>query len=77
MDLSKVKIYDVDVQPDGNVKVVTEFTPEEMKAVLSVGLITLLMSGFVPPSVAHHFENEDDEQQAFLDNIPVDELPRA
>lgn len=75
-----MKIYEMEKQEDGSVKVVSELNPEEMKAVLTLGLMNLFMNGLAPTSMAHHFAEcevvdpnevevtaEDDGSLAMLD----------
>jgi len=48
-----MKLYEIERHPEtGNVKVETELTPEEMKALLNIGLIACLQQGVMIASIA-------------------------
>ncbi len=49
-------MWEVEQTPEGGAKVVTEFTAEEVRAVLTLGLMNLFMNGLCPNSMVHHFE---------------------
>jgi hypothetical protein len=57
-------VWEVEQTPEGGAKVTTELSGDELKAVLTIGLVTLFAAGFAPTSMAHHFtELEDDGKE--------------
>jgi len=58
-----IKLYDLAIQPDGSVKVITELKPEEMQFMLEIALNILVAHGVVPNSLVHHFEGDEENQE--------------
>lgn len=53
--LISMKLYDMVQNEDGTVKVETELTPEEMRALLQLGVMACIQNGVMVASLAHHF----------------------
>lgn len=67
-----MKLYELDIQEDGKVKVQTELTPQDMKILLSFGMVSMLNQGLMVASLAHHFPpgdlpDDDEEENPYED----------
>lgn len=71
----KVKIYDIEKQADGSIKIVSELTAEETKFMLEFALNNLYAFGFVPKSLEKYFSKEEQERE-LLESIPTEELTK-
>jgi hypothetical protein len=72
-----LKIYEVETQADGSVKVTTEFTPEEVKSLLTLALTMCLSQGLAPASIAHLFQPTEDKEEIDLGEIPTERFYNA
>ena len=71
-----MKIYNIIQAEDGTVKVESELTAEEMKFMLEFALNNLTFFGYVPNSLAKYYSKEE-QQKAFLQELDVEDLPKA
>lgn len=55
-----MKLYELEQQQDGSVKVETELTPEDMKILLTIGLMGCLQQGVMVASLIHHYKQPED-----------------
>ncbi len=73
-----MKIYSIEKQEDGSVKVESVLTPEEMQFMLEFAMIGLMQLGLVPKSVAAYAEaHEEQQQQEFLANVDPKDIGQA
>ena len=72
-----IKLYDVTINSDGSVRVVSDLTPDDMKMMLELAFVMLLTHGLTAPSLASFFPSKEEQQAAFLDNITEDKMFKA
>ena len=75
--LKHIKFYDLEIQADGSVKVVTELSPEDMKILLEFAFIQMMAYGFTLPSLLHYFPSTEEQQKALLQAVDKDTLAKA
>lgn len=75
------KIYELTIQADGSVRVVTDISPDDMKFLLEFGLMQLMGFGYTVQSLAGFFptpeESASQAQKQFLENTPPDQMGKA
>ena len=82
-----MKLYDPVVDPvTGNIKIETELTPEEIRALLGTALVFCISHGMAPNSLTHHFlpggelhyiASAEDPSTGEQVKTPVEETPQV
>jgi len=56
-----IKLYNLEQKEDGSVTVQTELSPEDMLALLTIGMYACMERGVMVKSLAGHFNSQDDD----------------
>lgn len=56
-----IKLYNLEQKEDGSVTVQTELSPEDMLALLTIGMYACMERGVMVKSLAGHFNPQDDD----------------
>lgn len=76
--MAHLKLYNIIIQEDGSTKVETELTPDEMRALLTVGVNAALQQGVMVASLVKYFPSDETESDISAEeevyNSTIDDL---
>lgn len=68
-----IKLYNLEQKEDGSVTVQTELSPEDMLALLTIGMYACMERGVMVKSLASHFQTQDDPEEVPGETFDIDE----